>query len=69
VLFWYISECTVSIININNGIKEPTSYIKIGRESLYTQVIIWGQYHGTTIQNHIDTGAILPGYEGSCMVY
>ena len=24
VLVWYIGECTVSIININNGIKDPT---------------------------------------------
>ena len=69
----------VSIININNGIKEPTcgyqncntsqimkygGYVK-ARESLYTQVIIWV----STILNHIDTKAVLPGYEGLCMVY
>ena len=69
----------VSIININNGIKEPTcwyknctasqimkygGYVK-ARESLYIQVIIWVN----TILNHIDTKAILPSYEGLCMVY
>ena len=81
-LFRYIDECTVSIININNGIKEPTcwyqncntnqisifgGYIKV-RESLYPSYYL-DQYHENTIQNHIDTVAILPGYEGSCMEY
>ena len=69
----------VSIININNGIKEPThgyqncntsqilifgGYVKV-RESLYTRVIIWVN----TILNHIDTREFLPRYEGSCNVY
>ena len=53
-LVWYIGECIVSIININNAIKEPicgyqdykTNQIVISsghekaRESLHTQVII-----------------------------
>ena len=39
-------------------------YVK-ARESLYIQVIIWVN----TILNHIDTKAILPSYEGLCMVY
>ena len=62
-----------SLININNGIKEPTcgyqnckscqilifgGYIKV-RESLYTLIIIWFN----TFVNHIDTRAILPRYE------
>lgn len=34
------------------------------RESLFTQVIILVN----TILNHIDTKAILPTYEGSCMI-
>ena len=62
MLCWYIGECMVSIININNGINEPThgyhntsqnltfcGYVKV-RESLYTQVLIWV----TTILNDID---------------
>ena len=75
----YIGECMVSIININDGIKEPTweyqicntsqklifgGYVKV-RESFYTQVIIWVD----TILNHIDTTVILPRYECSCIVY
>ena len=35
------------------------------KASLYTQVIIWVD----TILNHIDTRAILPRDEGSCIVY
>ena len=76
---WYIDECMVSMIYINNGIKEPThgyqncntnqimifgGYLKV-RESLSTRVIIWVN----TILNHIDIRAILPTHEGSCMVY
>ena len=52
-LIWYIDECMVSIININNGIVEPTcgyqnciasqivifsEYVKV-RESLYTELL------------------------------
>ena len=69
----------VSIININNCIKEHThvyqncstsqiltfsGYVKV-RESLYTQVIVWVN----TILNDDDTRAILPRYKGTCMVY
>ena len=72
-------ECMVSVINSNNRIKEPThgyqnchtsqllifvGYVK-ARESLYTRVIIWVD----TILYHINTRAILPRYEGSCMLY
>ena len=79
MLDWYIGDEGVSLIHINNGIKESTHkyqncntiqlmifgvYIKM-RESLYTQVIIWVN----TILNHIDTMAISPRYEVSCMVY
>ena len=75
----YISECMISIININSGIQKPTSgyqncntnrvlifdgYLKV-RESLNIRVIIWVN----TILNHIDTRVILPRYESSCMVY
>ena len=68
VLVWYIGECTVSMINISNGIKDPTYGYKkcttsqywylVGkvREPLYTQVIIWVN----TILDHIDTTVILP---------
>ena len=35
------------------------------RVCINTQVIIWVN----TILNHIDTRAIWPRYEGSCMVY
>ena len=38
--------------------------VRMFRESLYAQVIFWV----TTILNHIDTGALLLRYEGSCMV-
>ena len=59
-----MGECMVSIINNNNGIKEPThgyhncntnqilildGYVKV-RESLDIRVIIWVD----TILNHID---------------
>ena len=80
MLVWYdIGECTVSIININNDIKESTcgyqncrtcqilifgGYVKV-RESLYTQVII----RVNAIVNHIDTKVFLPRYEGSRMIY
>ena len=68
----------ISIININNGIKEPTHgyqncktnrtlvfgrYLK-AREYLYARVIIWVD----TILDHIDIEAILLKYESSCMV-
>ena len=62
-----------SIININNDIKNlsggNTNQILIFggcfkmRESLDTCYYL-GQYHS----NHIDTRAILPRYEGSCMI-
>lgn len=69
----------ISIININNDIKEPTHgyqnyktnqilvfgrYLK-AREYLYARVIIWIN----TILDHIDTETILLKYESSCMVY
>jgi hypothetical protein len=38
-------------------------YVKV-RESLYTRGVIWVN----TILNPIDTRAILPRYEGPCMV-
>ena len=75
----YTCECMVSIININNDIKEPThgcqncntriilisgAYFKM-KESLYSQIIVWVN----TILNHIDTSTILPRYEGPCMVH
>ena len=79
VSVWYIGECIVSIININNSIKEPThgyqnwntSHILIFggcvkvRDPLYTQVIIWVD----AILNHIDTRANFPTYKSSSMVY
>jgi len=40
------------------------AYVEV-RESLYTHVILWVY----SILNHMDTRAILPRYEGSCMVY
>lgn len=76
---WCIDECMVSIIKVNNGIKEPAcvyqncntnqilifgGYVKAG-ESLRTQVITWVR----TNLNHIDTKMILPRYESSCTVY
>jgi hypothetical protein len=69
----------ISIINTTHGIKEPTfgyqnyntaqilvfgGHVKV-RESLCTQVIIWV----SIIPNHINTMAILPRYEYSCMIY
>ena len=78
MLVWYISECVVSIMNINNGIKELTcgyqncntsqvlifgGYVK-GRESLSTLVIIWVN----TIVNHIDIRATLTRYECSYII-
>lgn len=75
----YISECMVSVININNEIKEPTHGYKNcdtsqtltfggnvkARKSFYTQVNIWVR----TIPNHIDARTVLRRYEGSCMEY
>jgi hypothetical protein len=78
MLDWYKGECMVLIININKVIKEPPhgyqncntsqilifgGYVKV-KKSLYTRVVIWVNI----ILNHIDTMAILIGYEGSCMV-
>ena len=54
-LVWHIGECMVSIININDDIKEPTQgyqdcyshsnidvqWVCLVRESLYIRVIIW----------------------------
>ena len=79
MLVWYIGKCMESLINIDNGIQEPThgyqncntsqilifgGYFKV-RQSLYTRVIICIN----TILNHIDIRVILPRYDGSCMVY
>ena len=60
MLVWYIGECTVIIININNGINEPTcgwlfgGYIKM-RESLFLAKF----FYSNNILNHIDTSVIL----------
>ena len=68
-----IGECMVSIINVNNGIKEPicgyqtcntNQTIDIwwacqGEGILYTWLITWVN----TILNHIDTRVILPTHE------
>ena len=69
----------VSIININNGIEEPTcgyqtcntsqilifgGYVKV-RESLYARVIVWVN----TILNRIDTRVDTPRYESFRTVY
>ena len=69
MLVWFIGKCMESLINIDNGIKEPThgyqncntsqilifgGYVKV-RESLYTWVIIYVN----TILNHIDIRVIL----------
>ena len=69
----------VSILNISNGIKEPTcgsqncnatqilifgGYVKMS-ESLYTRVIIWV----ITILYHTEIRVVLCRYEGSCIVY
>ena len=66
----------VSLVNINNDIKEPTGgystskiltfdgYVKV-KESLDTRVINWVK----TILNHIATNTILLNYEGPCMIY
>ena len=54
----WVSKCNTTQILKFGG------YAK-GRESLYTQVIIWVN----TILNHIDTGMILHMYESSCIIY
>ena len=74
----YIDKCTILVININNGIKEPTrgyrncntglilessGYVKV-RKSLYTRVINWVNSH-----YDINTRIILSKCEGSNMVY
>ena len=79
MLVWYIGECMVSTMNINNDVIEPThmhqklqyeSDIDIWwvcpvRDSLYTMVIIWVD----TSLNHIDTRMNLLGLEVSSMAY
>ena len=69
----YMHYCVISIININNGIKNvtPTKYGYIGgyvkmRESLYPSYYL---DHINNILNHIVTSTISPRYEGFCMVY
>lgn len=79
MLVWYIGECKVSIINMNNGIKGPTCgyhncnstqksihgrYVKV-KESFHTLVIICFD----TILDHVHIREISPRYEGSYMVY
>ena len=74
----YIVECMVSMININNGIKEHIrgyrncnpnqiliygGYVKM-REPLYTRDLVWVY----TILNHIDIRMILPRYKSFCMI-
>ena len=74
----YISECMVSIININKSIKEPFrgyqicntnqilifgGYVK-ARESLHIRVIIWVN----TILNCTNTSTILLMYESICVM-
>ena len=70
-----MNQLSTSIIVIKNlpvGIKIeiPVNYgyfvgLSKVREPLYNQVIVWVN----TILNHIDARAILPRYEGFCMVY
>ena len=69
----------VLIININNGIKEPTH----GYQNFNTNHILivsgylkmYKYFHGlvivwvNTILNHVNTTASLPWYEDSCMIY
>ena len=78
MLVQYIGEYTVSIINVNHDIQVPTcgyqscntSQITVlngdakMRDSLYARVIVWVN----TILKDIDTRAILPRYESSCIV-
>ena len=78
MLYPYIGKSFIAIINNNDGIKELThgyqncntsqmlmfgGYPKV-EESYYSRVVIWVNI----MLNHIDTRAILPRYEGSCMV-
>ena len=79
MLVWCICEYMVSIININNDIKEPPRSIKteipvkygcwVGfvklRESLYTRILIWVE----TILNILVLGRFSLGMKGSCMLY
>lgn len=76
----WLGECMVWVFKSNNGIKESTpwvskylnfsqtvmfgGYVKV-RDCLYTQVLF---QVNTMILNHIDTRAIFPTYEGSCMI-
>lgn len=79
MLDWYIGECRVLLIDINNGIKEAIrgyhnwnssqtwmfgGCVKVS-ESLYIQDASWVN----SVLNHIHTGVSLPRYEGSCMTY
>ena len=79
-LVWYIRECMVSIININNGINELTRgyqnyntiqilisnrYVNVSLVSLCALIIIWIDI----ILNHTNTRVILYKYEDSCMIY
>lgn len=79
MLVWYMGECMVSTMNINNGIIEPTHiHWKLGyesnvdiwwcrvRDSSYALVIIWDNIW---VVYHIDTRMILPGLEVSSMAY
>jgi hypothetical protein len=72
MLDYYIIECRVSIININNDIKKAYSVntnqimvfdklLKVS-ESLYSHIVIWIN----TILNPIDTRTNLLRFEGSC---
>ena len=54
MLDWYIVECMVSIININNGIKEPTRGIQNCSTS---QIMIFGGY--VKVQKSLSTRVII----------
>lgn len=79
MLVWYVSECMVSTMNINNGIIEPAhvhwkleyeSNVDIWwcrvRDTLDTTIIIWDDIW---VVYYIDTRMILPRLGVSSMAY
>ena len=55
VLVWYISECTVAITNINNGIKEPMCGYQncdTSRTLILDGFVIAREYHSKSYHKH-----------------
>ena len=67
MLVRYIRECLVSIIHINDGIKEPIHWTSVSRWENFCSPLATIQVD--TILNNIEALVIFSRYDGLCLVY